>query len=112
MNHPVVLFNSLDPRFKDGDVIRKSASLLDEIVTRGNVMYDAGAHSELAWQYFEAHPDELPKVVIIPDAFTFEVLVNANDSYDLFIIDTKHNKITQAQNDEKLIDYINQVKTI
>ena len=61
LNHPVVVFNFLHPRFKDRDEIRKSSNLLHEIVTRGKFVYDADAHRELVWQYFEAHPDKLPK---------------------------------------------------
>ena len=75
-------------------------------------MHDAGAHRELAWQYFESHSAELPKGVKIPEALTFEVLVNVDDSHDFYIIGKKHNNSTQAQNDKKLIDYINQAKTM
>ena len=82
--------------------------MLEEIVTTGRFVYDVGAHRELAWQYFESHRDELPMGVQIPDAFMFEVLVNVDDTYDFYIIGKNHNKITQAQNDEKLIDFINQ----
>ena len=112
VNHPVVVFNSLDPRFKDRNAIRNSPVLLEEIVTTGKFVYNAGAHRELAWQYFESHRDELPMGVQIPDAFMFEVLVNVDNTYDFYIIGKKHNKITQAQNDEKLIDFINQAKTM
>ena len=44
VNRTVVVFNSLDSRFNDRDEIRKSSTLLDEIVTRGKFVYDAGAY--------------------------------------------------------------------
>ena len=75
-------------------------------------MYDAGAQRVLAWQYFESHRDELPMGVQIPDTFMFEALVNVDDTYDFYIIGKKHNKIAQAQNDEKLVDFKNQAKTL
>ena len=112
VNYPMIVFNSMDPRFKDRSVIRKSPKLVQEIISTGRFVYDAGAHRELAWQSFESHPAELPKGVKTPEAFMFEVLVNVDNSYDFYIIGKKHNKITQAQNDEKLIDYINQAKTM
>ena len=93
VNYPVVVFHSLYPRFKDRNAIRNSPALLEEIVTTGRLVYDAGAHRELAWQYFESHRDELPMGVQIPDAFMFEVLVNADNTYDFFILGKKHNKL-------------------
>ena len=38
-----------------------------------------------------------------------EILLNVKDDYDFFVIGKKHNKITQAQNNEHIIDYIRQV---
>ena len=107
-----MVFNSLDPRFKDRTAARNSSTLLEKIVTTARFVYDAGTHHELAWLYFESHPQELPMGVQIPDAFMFKVLVNVQDSYDFYNIGKKHNKITQAQDGEKLVDYINQAKTM
>ena len=59
--------NSMDPRFKDRSVIRKSPELVQEIILTGRFVYYADAHRELTWQYFESHPAKLPKGVKIPD---------------------------------------------
>ena len=56
-----MVFNSLNPCFKDKSWIRNSPALLQEIVTTNRFMYNAGAHHELACHYFKAHSQELPK---------------------------------------------------
>ena len=78
-NVPIVSFNTPDVRFANLDIVRKSPELLQEIVEMGTMMYHAGAHREMAWQFLDKNPQHT-------------------------LIGKKHNKITQAQNDEKLVD--------
>ena len=111
-NVPIVSFNTPDVRFANLDIVRKSPELLQEIVEMGTMMYHAGAHREMAWQFLDKNPQHTPEGLEIPSALEVEVLVNVNDSFDTFLIGKKHNKITQAQNDEKIVDYIKQVETI
>ena len=47
VNYLDMVFNLLDPQFKDRNAIKNSPTLLEEIVTMGRFIYDAGAHCEL-----------------------------------------------------------------
>ena len=38
-----------------------------------------------------------------------DILLNVKDEYDFFVIGKKHNKVTQAQNNEHITDQIKQV---
>ena len=64
----------------------------------------------LTWQFLDKNPQHTPQGLEIPSALEMEILQNVNDSFDTFLIGKKHNKITQAQNDEKIVDYIKQVE--
>ena len=39
-----------------------------------------------------------------------EILVNVVDEYEFYVIGKKHNKIKQAQNDDKVVDVIRQTR--
>ena len=42
VNTPVMVFNTTDSRFQDIDVVRKSPNLIQEKVTTGTLLCDAG----------------------------------------------------------------------
>ena len=44
VNTPAVVFNTTDSHFQDIDVVRKSPNLIQEIVTTGTLLCDAGQH--------------------------------------------------------------------
>ena len=85
-NVPIVSFNTPDVRFANLDIVRKSPELLQEIVEMGTMMYHAGAHREMAWQFLDKNPQHTPEGLEIPSALEVEVLVNVNDSFDTFLI--------------------------
>ena len=109
VNTPVVVFNTQDARFQDIHKVRKSAALIEEIVSTGTMLCDAGQHRELAFRYLERPENMLPTDAPVPTIQEIEILVNVKDDYDFFVIGKKHNKITQAQNNEHIVDHIRQV---
>ena len=72
-------------------------------------MCDAGQHRELALRYLENPVNVLATDAPVPTDQEVEILLNVKDEYDFFVIGKKHNKITQAQNNEHIIDCIHQV---
>ena len=109
VNTPVVVFNTPDPKFENIEVVRNSPELILEIVTSGTLMCDAGQHRELALRYLENPVNVLATDAPVPTDQEVEILLNVKDEYDFFVIGKKHNKITQAQNNEHIIDCIRQV---
>ena len=107
---PLVVFNSPEARFKEVAKIKNNPSLIAEIIDSPDKMYDAGAHRELACAWLEANRHECPASLVIPDEFEVEILVNVVDEYEFYVIGKKHNKITQAQNDDKIVDIIRQTR--
>ena len=65
-------------------------------------MCDAGQHRELALRYLENPVNVLATDAPVPTDQEVEILLNVKD-------EKKHNKITQAQNNEHIIDCICQV---
>ena len=51
----------------------------------------------------------LPTDAPVPTHQEVEILVNVKEEYDFSVIGKKHNKITQAQNNEHIVDHIRQV---
>ena len=112
VNTPVVVFNTTDARFADIDVVRKTPSLIEEIVQTGTLLCDAGQHRELAFRYLEQADNKLPTDLPVPSHQEVEILLNVQDDYDFFVIGKKHNKVTQAQNNEHITDFMKQVGTM
>ena len=107
---PLVVFNSPEARFKEVAKIKNNPSLIAEIIDSRDKMYDAGAHRELACAWLEANRHECPASLVIPDEFEMEILVNVVDEYAFYVIGKKHNKITQAQNNDKIVNIIRQTR--
>ena len=110
VNTPVVVFNTSDNRFDNIEVVRNSPELMAEIVTNGTLLCDAGQHREMALRYLEQPENKLPSDLPVPTHQEVEILLNVKDEYDFFVIGKKHNKVTQAQNNEHIIDQIKQVR--
>ena len=110
VNTPVVVFNTSDNRFDNIEVVRNSPELMAEIVTNGTLLCDAGQHREMALRYLEQPENKLPSDLAVPTHQEVEILLNVKDEYDFFVIGKKHNKVTQAQNNEHIIDQIKQVR--
>ena len=87
VNTPVVLFNTLVPRFKNIEVVRKSLEMIEEIVTSGTLICDAGQHRELVLSYLEDPVNALATDAPVPIEQVVEILLNVKDEYDFFIID-------------------------
>ena len=72
------------------------------------------ASTELACRYLEQPANKLPTDLPVPTRVhqEMEMLLNVQDDYDFFVAGKKHNKVTQAQNNEHITDFIKQVGTI
>ena len=103
VNTPVVVFNTSDTRFDNIEVVRNSPELMAEIVTNGTLLCDAGQHREMALRYLEQPENKLPSDLAVPTHQEDEILLNVKDEYDFFVIGKKHNKVTQAQNNEHIL---------
>ena len=71
---------------------------------------DAGQHREMVLRYLEQPENKLPSDLPVPTEQDVEILLNVKDEYDFFVIGKQHNKVTQTQNNEHMINQIKQVQ--